>query len=86
MSQAFDRLPRDWLMHGFDLTQVPYELSQLFMLWLQDASIISITEAHRLPFQVPGVCGKGAKPRPLWDSFPGRSLKRLEDTMPGTAI
>ena len=38
MSQAFDRLPRQHLLKGFQMTSVPEEIQLLFMHWLHYAS------------------------------------------------
>ena len=84
MSQAFDRLPRDWLQHGFDITQVPPEISQMFMLWLQDAEYHLDHRGVKAAVLSNRGVRQGCKASPTeWTLFLVAVLKKLDATMPG---
>ena len=83
MSQAFDRLPLDQLALGFDWLQVDPQLSQLFQLWLHEATYHF--QHRRVPCHVQTTQGvrQGCKASPLeWTIFLTILLCRLDFAMP----
>ena len=87
MSQAFDRLPRDQLAAGFDWLNVDPHLSQLFLLWLHEATYHF--QHRRVSCQVKTSQGvrQGCKASPMeWTIFLAVLLSRLDCAMPDDCL
>ena len=83
MSQAFDRLPRNILHEGFQLTMVPPAIAHLFLHWLQGAQYHLTHRGVSCSITSTRGVRQGCKASPLeWTIFLCAALKRLDATMP----